>query len=475
MIHGATENPSPAPQVHLVELIVAPGALSYFIEVRQRPGTVIFDAVIPVPAGAPGVVLVTRATENASLSNTFERPVQAFGVLTTGQSVVDALRLLRIEAQAVINANPLTYRVIVHWNEEPPENPNGLFDLRITPWNTETWETPDIWINSKLNDGATMIFSSFEGGDNTKPALNGDKPWVRHDNTIFARVTNSGVQAVNDVLVTAYTASPPGIGDNGSWQTLKTVSIPTIAANSSEVAPFTWRPREDAHSCVQVAIYPQPGEIQPKNNRAQENFFEFDSAGSSSHEPVILGAEVRSPFTVWRRVDVVVQGLPAGWHAVVDRAWVWVEPKGAVPVTAVIWTDLDSPRADGHTRIVDEAFARVEGWTDFHKDRYLPIGGILAKVRANKRTRIVFEAVAEAGGIRVRGALTPAAADVRGVVEITNAAGVAQMTPFISNAQGAFENVTAVPDGGYDVQIFSASTRRAAEAASVVRHIDVPS
>lgn len=472
--HGATQDTT-TDRIHLLELKVAAG-LSYYVEVRQKPGTVIFDANIPVPAGATGRVLITRVTEGASISNTFERPTMLMGVLDTGDSAVDAARLLRIEVVGVVQPNPLVYKVVVHWNEEPPPTPDGKFDLTITPWSTDTWETPDIWVNSPRNDGTSPdpIYAFHEPGDEKKPILNGDKPWVKRQNTIFARISNTGIQPVKDVYVTCYVTSPPGIGDNGNWQTLKSEKLTSIGANSSEVVKFTWAPAVDKHTCIAVAVMPKAGEIEPKNNRAQENVASFDSAGSSSHEPVMLETEVRSPFSVWRRVDLRVRGLPLGWHAAADKAWVWVEPKGSVPVTVVIWTDLDSPRAHEGQRIPAEARPRVEGWTDFGAHRHLPIGGILAPVRANKRTRIVFEASSGEGRIRIMGFLKPPTPGIPGVVEVTDAVGAARHFPITSDASGRLQADILVGKGRYDVQIFTASTPKAAETESEVRHLVVP-
>jgi len=470
--HGAAEDMTG--RINLLEL-KASDSLSYFVEVRQRPGTWIFDANIPIPVAESGRVLVTRVDEAQSISNTFERPTMLFGALKVGESAVDAARLLRIEAAAILQPDPLVFQVIVHWNEQPPEDPNGKFDLRITPWSTDTWETPDIWVNSPRNDqGAKQIFTYHEDGDETKPILNGDKPWVKHKNTIFARVSNSGIQDAKDVFVTAYINSPPGIGDNGTWETLKTVKVDAISANGSQIVQFDWTPAIDKHTCMSVAIFPQPGEISPKNNRAQENVANFDSAGSSSHEPVILDAMVRSPFTVWRRVDLRVHGLPMGWHAVVDRQWVWTAPKGSAPITAVIWTDLDSPRMRDQRRIPAEARPRIEGWTDYGTHRYLPIGGILAPVRANKRTHIAFEAVALPGRIRVTAALQPPSANVPGVIEITDAAGAPRLLPVRSDPTGYIRAETPVSPGRYDVQVFTSSTPQAAEAESDIRQVVVP-
>jgi hypothetical protein len=472
-VHSTSE--AGAGRIHLLELKVS-DSLSYYVEVRQKPelGAYIFDANIPVPPAALGLVLVTRVDEAQSISNTFERPTMLFGTLDVGESAVDAARLLRIEANAVLDVNPLVFRVIVHWNEQPPDDPDGKFDLRITPWNTDDYTTPDIWVNSPRNDqGGKFIYTYHQDGDETQPILTGDKPWVKRKNTIFARISNSGIQDVADVFVTAYINSPPGIGDNGTWETLKTVKVDAIAANASQVVQFDWTPAIDKHTCMSVAIFPQVGEITANNNRAQENVAQFDSAGSSSHDPVILEAVVRSPFSVWRRVDLRVRGLPLGWHAIVDKQWVWTGPKGTVPVTALIWTDLDSPRGQDQHGIPSEALLRVEGWTDFGTHRYLPIGGILAPVRANKRTHIAFEASAVNGRIRVMARLQPPSSTVPGMVEITDAAGAPKLFPVITDATGHILIEVPVARGRYDVQVFTASTPQAAEAESEVRQVVV--
>ena len=70
------------------------------------------------------------------------------GVLQPGGTVVDASRNLVITVDSQIQADPLAYRVRVQWNQPIPDNPDGAFDLTITPWDLTTYETPDIWIDS---------------------------------------------------------------------------------------------------------------------------------------------------------------------------------------------------------------------------------------------------------------------------------------------------------------------------------------
>ena len=337
----------------------------------------------------------------------------------------------------------------------------------------DNYTTPDIWVNSPRNDqGGKLIYTYHQDGDETQPVLTGDKPWVKHKNTIFARISNSGIQDVANVFVTAYINSPPGIGDNGTWETLKTVKVDAIAVNASQVVQFDWTPDIDKHTCMSVAIFPQVGEITAKNNRAQENVAQFDSAGSSSHDPVILEAVVRSPFSVWRRVDLRVRGLPLGCTPSSTS-------NGSGPAQGNRAGDrphLDRsglPERQHQRGIPSEALPRVEGWTDFGTHRYLPIGGILAPVRANKRTRIVFKISAANGHIRVMAWLQPPSSAVPGMVEITDAAGAPKVFPVMTDATGHILIEVPVARGRYDVQVFTASTSQAAEAESEVRQVVV--
>jgi hypothetical protein len=475
--HGLADDGGPF--INLLELKVAAG-LSYHVEVRQGPGAAIFDANLPEVRVDNGLLVVTRSRESTTPSNTFERPIELFGLAGPGESVVDAARLLRIEVVEKLNAHPLAFRVRVHWNEEPPPDPNGRFDLTITPWSEQTWETPDIWVNSPRNDttdaaGAPVLQYAFhEAGDPARPVLSGDKPWVGRLNTIFARIHNTGVQDVHDVYVTSYVTSPPGIGDNGNWTTLESKRIPQILANDEAIVDFSWVPEADKHTCITIAIMPKAGEIEPRNNRSQENVAQFDSAGSSSHEPAMLYAEVRSPFSVWKKIDLEVRDLPDGWHAVVDHAWVWVPPYGSVPVTATIWTDLHSPRSE-RREIEREAFPRIDGWTDFDDHQYITIGGILAPVRANQRMRIGHEWSTDPGSISVYGWINPKFSGIPAVLEITDAVGAKSLVPMGSTDDDGRIFVTAqTRSGTYDLQIFSASTPDAAEAESDRWSVDVP-
>lgn len=472
--HGATQDADPN-RVHALRLVVSSG-MTYWVEVRQRaPVGLPFDQSI-LAAGTAGCVLVTRATDELSIvDNTFERPVQLMGVLQPGGTVVDASRNLVITVDSQIQADPIAYRVRVQWNQPIPDNPNGTFDLAITPWDTTLYETPDIWVDS-IRRNAANVYEFHADGDPSRPILSGDRPWVKHDNIIKARVRNTGPQKVEDIHVSCYITQPPGIGDNGEWQILETKQVAEIGPNSDTIVEFKWVPEGDAHTCISVAILPKLGEVTGGNNRAQENVAVFDSASGSSHEPVILEAAVRNPFTIGKRVDLLVRHLPARWHAVVDRSHVWLGGKGSAPIRAVIWTDLQSFGLEGE-RGVRLAKPTVEGWT-FDDHHYRPIGGILAPVRAVPGVTIDYRLEHGGGAIYVWGRLDPPAKQVPIAVEIRAESGRAFMLYDTTTNTGEFSPSTpeaglVLEPGRYTVQVFTGGSERAAETESRIQEVNL--
>ncbi len=474
--HDVAEDTDPN-RIHILKLKAAEG-LYYYVEVRQKPVGQVFDQSITIPPGESGLVVVTRVTQGTTISNTFERPIMLFGELTVGEQVVDAGRNLIIRVESRVQDRPLIYRVRVQWNQPIPGNPDGKFDMTITPWNTDIWETVDVWVDSPRNNPASgPEYEFYEGNDRTKPRLNGDRPWVHRKNKIYARIRNTGPQPVGNVYVTCYVTSPPGIGDNGQWATLATKEISFLGANSDyTTVDFDWAPSESKHTCLKIAILPKMGEIEPRNNMAQENVGVFDSAAASSHRPVVLEAEVRSPFIIWRKVDVIVRGLPLGWHAVVDKSWVWLEGHGSAPLKAIIWTDRDSTgttssEKEHQERIPPIAYARVEGWTSF-EHRYLPIGGFLAIVKAVKKVKIdKLDVNAGEGILKVDGCLDVKLVDIPITIEVTDEKGNSWLFYSVTDDSGCFHFDSADKQflfhkGTYTMQVFVTAGGKAAETES---------
>jgi hypothetical protein len=481
-----------APKVHLLSLKVAEG-LYYFVEVRQRPGgpsPVIFDKSIPVPTDAAhpwhGGVIVTKVLVNNNHANMRERYITLLEkrVLQVTDEIVDAARRLRIIVEARTNDRPLTYRVRLQWNQPVKDaGPAGKFDLHITPWTNDNWASIDIWVNSPRNDpGSTPLYEFHQKSpdDPTIPQLTGDRPWVNHENFIFARIRNSGVVEAHNVSVSFYTNSPPGIGDNGSWVLRENKQIDIISPKppgNEVIRQALWMPDKGEHTCLKVEIAAQIGEVTVANNLAQENVFVFDSPSSSSHVPVEFDTVVRNPYPQWKLVYLQVHGLPDGWFAVIDHSWVWVGPRGEKALKVIIWTVKDTPEAGNRPFILDQAHVRIEGWTT-QMHRLLPIGGLMAIVKANHKVNIDLDIVQTSVGMPliVNGCLKPPLANVPITVEVTDPEGKKDLLHVRSDNQGCFQTDRVLDreahivhlNGKYQVQVFVSGDGSAAETESDV-------
>jgi IPT/TIG domain len=397
--HARMQDPVGDQARHLLRLKVTDG-LFYYVEARQRPDAAagldadyVFDPSIPLDRSNPswkGGVIIYKAVENNNQSNNNERPVSLLPparMLQVGDSFEDPARTIRITVTQRLADRPATYRVLVEWGHLPAADPNGQFDLRIAPWVPPPWESPDIWVNSPKNDQTVplrVIYKNHEAGDETKPIGNGDPPWVGHDNTLFARVTNQGVvNTPEPVKVTFYVNTPPGIGDNGSWAPFDTVNVGTLAAGETRLveAGRKWRPAKGEHTCAKVEITRQMGEVTFDNNQAQENFGEFETGAASPYAPVELDFLARNPYDAPAVMDLQARNVPEKWFVAFDHGSVWLPPRAEKKVYAVIWTDRRPDWSDPD-RSPRKPLINLEGWMDRWGDQVFAVGGITAFMQA---------------------------------------------------------------------------------------------
>jgi hypothetical protein len=252
---------------------------------------------------------------------------------------------------------------------------------------------------------------------------------------------------------------------------------PSPPGNEAVVSTL-WIPARGEHTCIKVDIAPQIGEISVGNNLAQENIAVFDSAGSSSHEPVELDTVVRNPYPSWKLIHLQVRGLPDGWFTVINHGWVWVPPRGQKPLKIVIWTIKDTPdERDQHQKVPVEAFVRIEGWTT-QMHRLLPIGGLTAIVKANHKVDIKSIDVQASleKPIVVDGSLIPPLANIPITIEVIDPEGKSHLLHTLTDDHGSFhtdrvlgrEPYILQQPGKYTVQAFVTSGADAAETESKV-------
>ncbi len=497
--HSKTEDPVGNATVHLLRLKVTDG-LFYYVEVRQRPdpslgadADYVFDPQIPLDPSNPawqGGVIIHKAVENNNQSNNNERQVTLLPparMLQVGDVVEDPTRTIKISVAQRLSDRPAKYRVRVEWGHLPAPDPNGQFDLRITPWTPPPWESVDIWANSTKNDEtspAKIIYKNHEPGDDTKPIGNGDPPWVMHDNTLFARITNQGMVATPEsVKVTFYVTLPSAVGDNNNWAPFDTVDVGILAAGETRIveANRTWRPAVGEHTCVKVEIHAQTGEITFGNNRAQENFSEFETGAASPYAPVEFDFLARNPYEAPVVMDLRARDVPTDWFVALDQGSVWLPPLGEKKVHALIWTDRAAEWSQEDQRKAPrKVLINIEGWADRWGDQVFAVGGITAFVQAVRQVRIEIEPRPQ-GNLRqpffVAGRVVPAAGINPIAIHIIDPDGNFITERTITDGAGRFTYQTrylAKVRGIYRVQAFVLGGSLAGQAESDVLPVIVP-
>jgi hypothetical protein len=439
--HEVSQNTTSS-RMHLLKIKVS-DALTYYIEVRQRPGTTtqIFDDQIPL-GSAPnqGGVIVTRAIAGVMHNNQQTRFITLMHdprVLHAGETAEDPARALKITVvDDGVQARPLVCRVRVEWAQTIADDPNGSFDLAITPWDSH-WQSPDLWVDRDP-------FGTFDSAPDSqgRPGGNGDKPQVDKINHFIARINVTGAMGASNVKVTHYAVTPPGVGDNGNWAPISVQTIGSIAASGHVDVSANWVPVVGKHTCLKAYASAQFGEISGHNNSAQENVFDFISAGNTPCDPVLVRTAIRNPVEERRPVFITVHGVPRGWSAQIPHAWVWLDGLAEHEIDVAIWPEADSEQyAFGRTdkdrdRLPGTAPVRVEGFVPRQYNENQPpadeppgswfakIGGVFYQVHVRRRSSIKI-GVDRAGdaSVIVAGETRPAAPGQRIVVDVSAPSG----------------------------------------------------
>lgn len=449
--HGLAQD-NTGSRFHLVKIKVADG-LHYFVQARQRPGTTaqIFDDSIPLGgASNQGGLIVTAAIADVLNSNQQTRFITLLhpnNVLTLNDTVDDPARAIKI---TVINDNvqarPLVCRVRIEWAQTIADDPNGSFDLRVEPWDSN-WQTPDIWVDR-------APFNTFDHPSDAegRPTGNGDAPRPMEINHFFTRIHVSGAMGASNVQTTFYAVFPPGVGDNGNWAPIASQSITNISQNGFADIFCNWTPVVGQHTCLKVYAAQQLGEISGGNNSAQENVFDFEAPAASPVAPVQIRTAVRNPLDEPKTVHLSIVGVPRGYRVQFPHAWVRLDPRAErhFDLTVVPLLDYNAYRERKYPM---RAPVRMTGFLPRKYDepqspfdeppgsRFYPIGGTLNRVRVVRRVTVRLSEDRKTEKevvIALRGAIGPAYAKQRIRVDLWDPRGALRVLETATNAAGAF-------------------------------------
>jgi hypothetical protein len=499
--HGLTENTTGG-RYHIIKIRVTNG-LFYYVEVRQRPGgtSQVFDENIPLNgATQQGGVIVTKVltdTVNINQQMRFITLLHDPHVLKQGDIATDPIRAFKL---TVVNdhaaTNPLVCRVRVEWAQGIADDPNGAFDLRVEPWDNN-WQTPDIWIDRQLYGSYDQALDA-QG----RPQGNGDKPKPGEINHFWARIHCDGTVGANNVRVTFYSITPPGVGDNGNWAPIQTRLI-NINANSYTDVNVNWVPVVGQHTCLKAVAEQQLGEITGGNNSAQENVFQFEASASSVPEPLIKTVAVRNPLQQRTLVLIGVKGVPEGFTVQMPYSWLWMEPleERQVELTLIPTLDYIEYRRKQLTLAKVRVTADVpRSYTQeiapgvLPGSRMLAIGGITAQVAPKQRVEVrlwedkVLSRREKA--IALTGVITPAMAGEKLRVDLIDPNERQRVQEVTTDSQGRFQAIFRMGEftsevtaqvsqeqmeyqvqGVYKAQAFVINSPQAAEAESNIVYV----
>ena len=341
-------------------------------------------------------------------------------------------------------------------------------DLRITPWSPPPWESPDIWVDSEREGGG------FQNPATATPLRgNGEKPWVNHVNRVWARITNVGDSPAKNVTV-RFRVAPGGMGDAGQFVDLPTPASLDLAPHESKMVFVPWTPTETSHTCIKVEIGQVDDETDLYTNFAQENIHHFYTGSASPWHDVVIPMEVANPFPETKRVDIQVDGLPAGWRAKVEHGWVMLEPRGRKSVQAIITPPPDAPECTEATLNI-YAQTRVGDFTQ-------PYGGFTPVIHLANPIKFRNSIDKLPGPIRpgepsyiLSGCTTPAQRNTEIAIQLEGPAGQTTVEFVTTDAGGCFRKIITFPHGGdWNLRTYFAGSKCNAPTESEPMPVTVP-
>jgi hypothetical protein len=381
----ATSHPN-APLRLAIRIVLSP-ELSFYVENRQKPfksstfGTSKYDSKIP----AEGVIITDAADRDKSklfrvfvvMATPYSNSLDTLG--ETWTHYVTPTNRIQVKLVEALGNNPTVYRMQVTWGEIPPATGTS-FDFRIRDWNPPPWESPDIWVDTRVdNDWGEYKHSDAKKNPNVAghPVLNGDRLRAAWESRLYARVWNDGNVEKKNVRVKFQVVIPAAMGPSPGLD-IGEVTVNLPPGGSAVTPPVKWAPMSDKekHMCIRAFVVPDPGEKDYKNNLAQENFTDWYIKSGSAYQPVSFPFQVTNPLP--RRALVLMRshGLVPGFNLTVEPYRFWLEPdetiRGQANLEAEDWVMLED---DMHEEGKEPPVVSLEAWVK-RGCTYVPFGGV---------------------------------------------------------------------------------------------------
>jgi len=452
----STSHPG-VPLRHAIRIKLSP-ELSYYVENRQTPftsstyGTSRYDSDIP----ATGVIVTDAADRDSSklfrvfvtLATGYNDPLNTAG--ETWTYYLNATKRVEVKVVEAIGSNPAVYRVDVTWGDVPPATGTD-FDYRIRDWTPPPWESPDIWVDTKV-DNAWDVYKHSDATKNPfvtgHPVLNGDRLRAKWESRLYARVWNDGNVAKNDVVVKFQVVLPVAMGPSPGMDIgERKINLP---AGGSAVTPaLKWAPMdvENEHLCIRAFVVPDPKEKSHQNNLAQENFADWYVEKSSPYRPIRFPFQVTNPLSRRALILMRARGLVPGFNLTVEPYHFWLEEgetihgEAELAVEDWVMTEDAMYEEEQQAPVVSlEAMAK-RGCT------YVPFGGVSGIAHTVRRAELDMDVDPAEEAIYVSGSARTADGPIAGARVAVRIVGRDQMEEL------AFDTATTASDGRYSEEL----------------------
>jgi hypothetical protein len=426
-----------APLRQAVRIELTPEEAIY-LENRQLPfnsaqfGTSQFDSDLP----ATGVFVSSAVDRDTN------KLFRVFCVLETpGADPLDvvneeweryatATNRVRVRLVEVLGVAPPCYRVQVTCGDLPPATGTKL-NLRIRDWTPPPWETPDIWVDTEV-DNAWGVYTHTDAAANPDvaghPVWSGDRlqegQWAR----LYARVWNDGTQDKVGARVQFRVVKPAGMGPNAGVY-VGEAPVDVAAGYWAVAGPVSWVPMNanDQHVCVRAFVIADPDETDFTDNMAQENFSDWYVPASSPYEVIELPFQVTNPLPRRALIQMRASGLEPGSNMTVEPYEFWLESGETRHGRMLL-------EAEDHVMLEDDRLAEGQPPPIVSLDAYVlrgctfvRFGGMSGLVHTVRRTTLDMAIDPTGGGYDVVGTAKEPSGPVAGgqvTVRLTEADGM---------------------------------------------------
>jgi hypothetical protein len=187
-------------------------------------------------------------------------------------------------------------------------------DPSIRPWNPPVYKSPDI----EVRNARSQADPKWK-----------NVPWVKHHNTLVARVTNRGNLPASGVHVDFYVKDMT-VNSSGVKRVWIGDDRDDVPAQQTVEFTTTWVPGKGEHRCIEAIIeyYRTPvAEANPYNNSAQSNYDRFISEKSSPPSREMASVTVHNPFNKRTRAFIrFAKSTSPLFRSYLEHTWLVLQP-----------------------------------------------------------------------------------------------------------------------------------------------------